>query len=60
MSTVDLWGAEAYLVMATPVALKHAIETIIPSDVAIKKLLPVRLAHASLVSSIFPDFGPTG
>lgn len=59
MSTVDLWGAEAYLVMATPVALKHAIEIIIPIDVIIKKPLSVIFYHASLVSSIVPAFGPS-
>jgi hypothetical protein len=32
VSIVDLYGAEAYLVTATPVALKHAIDTMIPHD----------------------------
>lgn len=33
VSMVDLWAAEAYLVTATPVALKPAIETIINNEV---------------------------
>jgi len=32
VSTVDLWAAEAYLVIATPKALKKAMETMIPQD----------------------------
>lgn len=32
VSTVDLYAAEAYLVMATPVALKQEIETMMPND----------------------------
>jgi hypothetical protein len=32
VSTVDLCGAEAYFVVATPKALKPAIEQIIPRD----------------------------
>jgi len=39
VSTVDLCGADAYLVMATPVALKHEIEQIIPIDCKISILL---------------------
>jgi hypothetical protein len=30
VSIVDLWGADAYLVVATPQALKKAMEKMIP------------------------------
>jgi hypothetical protein len=36
VSTVDLWAAEAYLVMATPVALKQEIEQMMPKDYQIR------------------------
>jgi hypothetical protein len=32
VSTVDLWAAEAYFVIITPVKLKPAIETILHKD----------------------------
>lgn len=54
VSTVDLWAAEAYFVIATPVALKQAIDTMIPSDSkTILLFLPI-YSNASAESSRYP------
>lgn len=54
MSIVDLWDAEANLVMATPVALKQAIETTIPRDISRSYQLFINAFQASVESSITP------
>jgi hypothetical protein len=54
VSTVDLCGADAYLVMATPVALKHEIEQIIPMDCKISTLLSFICCKARDVFSRYP------
>lgn len=54
VSMVDLWAAEAYFVMDTPVALKAAIETTIPKDIHKRAGNSPNCLKANMLSSITP------
>jgi len=54
VSIVDLWAAEAFLVVATPKALKQAIETIIPKHCSKRILLSPNCWKANSESSTTP------
>ena len=51
---VDLYAAEAYLVIATPVALKLAMEQMIPKHIATSVGFSLSSWKANLESSITP------
>jgi len=55
VSTVDLWAAVAYLVMATPVALKQAMDTIMKPEYNIRIGWFPKSATAALVFSRYPS-----